>query len=375
MSATAPNPPGAVGVAARPNEVIEYLGRLDAWLGERRAELDALDERIVATSRQAELTADLTLALALWQAAKTRQGKLLEAWDSGRVGPQELDRISGLIWGRLDTQSSQLSQLQSMAVSLPEAGRLCDALVAQLRSRLNTDPKAEQQQIRLRDLKAQFERIRDQIKLEPAALAARPRTKLEQLNARAEELSEKRSRGGDIGGLLGSLEIEAAKLERDLIVGSSQRRDAQDLLARAREGLSRVTARMTEVRARAERVGALVWPTQLGVLPTATSLGPLPNTATALVGFLERLGRVEHELLEADQGLDRANAEREGAGALLGALKAKAEAQGHGADPSLQAIEAALDELQAKVPLVLPVAQHLLSAYSAQLDYLNRGRE
>lgn len=374
MSATAPNPPGALGVAARPNDVIDYLGRLDGWLGERRAELGALDERIVATSRQAELTPDLTLALALWQAAKTRHGKLLEAWDSGRVGAQELDRISALIWGRLDTAGSQLSQLQSMAVSLPEACRLCDALAAQLRGRLNTDPKAEQQQIRLRDLIAQFERIRDQIKLEPSALAPRPRAKLDQLSVRAKELTEKRNRGGDIGGLLGSLEIEAAKLERDLIVGSSQRRDAQDLLTRAREGLARVTNRLAEVRARAERVGALVWPTQLGILPTANNLGPLPNTATALVGFLEKLGRVEGELVTAEQGLDRATAERDGAGALLGALKAKAEAQGHAADPGLHTIEAALGQVQATVPVVLPVVQHLLSAYSAQLDYLNRGR-
>ncbi|HEX5335550.1 MAG TPA: hypothetical protein VFW55_06685, partial [Propionicimonas sp.] len=119
MTTTAPAAPGQLGVAATPQQLMEYLGQLDAWLGERRAQLDALDAQIIESGRQAELTSDMALALALWQAAKTRQNLLLSTWDSGRVGQQERERLSALIWGRLDTANAGLAQLQSMSVSLP----------------------------------------------------------------------------------------------------------------------------------------------------------------------------------------------------------------------------------------------------------------
>ena len=149
-----------------------------------------------------------------------------------------------------------------MAVSLPEAGRLCDALVAQLRTRLNTDPNAEQQQIRLRDLRAQLERIRDQVQLEPPALApAAPATARRPRRAARRTLADKRTRGGDIAGLLGALEIDAARLERDLIVGAAQRREARDLLARAREQLAEVAGQASRPSEPwPASVAAAVWP-------------------------------------------------------------------------------------------------------------------
>jgi hypothetical protein len=372
MSTTSPAAPGQLGVAPRAADLLDYLGRLDAWLGERRAELDALDEQIVTSGRQAELTGDMALALALWQAARTRQNLLLATWDSGRVGPQELDRLSALIWGRLDTAGTEVAQLQSMSVSLPEAGRLCDALVAQLRTRLNTDPNAEQQQIRLRDLRAQLERIRDQLRLEPPALAPASQAKLAALAARTQDLSDKRQRGGDIGGLLGSLEIDAARLERDLIVGAAQRREARDLLTRARDELAEVTAREQAVRTLSGQVAAAVWPAPSAVLPSVAGLGPLPNTRTALVGFVANLGAVDAQLTQAQAALTKAMSDRDAGASLLAALQAKAAGLGHGADPQLAAIATLADATLATTPVVLPVVQHLLAAYTAQLDHLAR---
>lgn len=371
MSTVSPAAPGRLGVAARTSELLDYLGRLDAWLAERRSELDALDEQIVRSGRQAELTGDMGLALALWQAAKTRQNLLLATWDSGRVGAQELERLSALIWGRLDTAGSEVAQLQSMAVSLPEAGRLCDALVAQLRTRLNTDPNAEQQQIRLRDLRAQLERIRDQVKLEPAAFAPAAQAKAAALAARTEELSDKRQRGGDIGGMLGSLEIDAARLERDLIVGAAQRREARDLLTRARDELAEASAREQAVRALAAQVAAAVWPAPTAVVPSLAGLGPVPNTRAALGGYVDALDRVGSQLAEAHAALTRALGERDAATALLSALRAKAAALGHDGDPLLVALTSTTQGALAATPVVLPVAQQLLAAYSAQLDYLS----
>jgi len=240
---SSPQAPGSLGSSATANQMLEYLGQLDTWLAERRAELDTLDGQVIATHRQAELTGDVSLAMALWQAAKARQNLLLATWDSGRVSQQELERLSALIWGRLDTATSQVASLQSMAVSLPEAGRLCDALVAQLRTRLDTDPNATALQMRLADLRAQAERIRDQLTLEPPALAPTGQAKLASISNRITELTQKQARGGDITGLLSALEIDAAKLERDLIVGGARRREGRDLLTKVRQERTELSAR------------------------------------------------------------------------------------------------------------------------------------
>lgn len=374
MSTSAPAAPGALGVAATPQKLLAYLGDLDRWLSERRSELDVLDEAIISSGRQTELTSDMALALALWQAAKTRQNLLLSTWDSGRVGQQELERLSALIWGRLDTAGAGPAQLQSMSVSLPEAGRLCDALVAQLRTRLNTDPNAQQQQIRLRDLRAQLERIRDQVKLEPPALAPAAGAKLAALGVRNDDLAGKLSRGGDIGGLLGALEIDAARLERDLIVGAAKRREGRDLLVRAREQLAEVTAREQAVRGLAAQAAAAVWPTPDTALPSVGGLGPVPNTSTALVGYVGRLGAVAAQLNQAQAGLSAAVAERETAASLSSALQAKAAALGQGSNPALAELSALIERRLTDAPVVLPVIQELLQAYTAQLDFLTRGK-
>lgn len=374
MTTTSPAAPGQLGVGASPTELMDYLGRLDEWLSVRRAELDALDEQIVASGRQAELTADLALALALWQAAKTRQNLLLATWDSGRVGPQELERLSALIWGRLDTGSSEVAQLQSMSVSLPEAGRLCDALVAQLRTRLNTDPNAEQQQIRLRDLRAQLERIRDQAALEPPALAPAAQAKLAALATRHADLGAKLARGGDIGGLLGTLEIDAAHLERDLIVGAAQRREGRDLLVKAREELAGAQAREQAVRTLAAQATAAVWPAPVAVIPSTAGLGPVPNTRTALVGYVDGLNRLDAQLAEVQATLATALGDRDAASAQLAALRTKATALGQAGQPPVRDLDALVAASLTATPVVVPVVRQLLAAYAAQLEYVVRSR-
>jgi len=370
MTTVSPPAPGQLGVAARPAEMLDYLGRLDAWLAQRRQELDSLDSQIQATGRQAELTGDVTLALALWQAVKTRQDLILRTWDSGRVGQVELDRLSGLIWGRLDTQASSVDRLRSMAVSLPEAGRLCDALVAQLRTRLNTDPNAEQQLIRLRNLRAQFERIRDQIGLEPAAQQPAERARLSALVARAEDLSAKRQRGGDIGGLLGPLEIEAALYERDLIVGAAQRREARDLVTRAREAATALSAREQAIRQLATQAAERVWPLPSAGVPSLAALGPIPNTKATLQPYLARLGEYGAALEAAHRDLSAAVTEVGRAEDLLDALGAKAAANGWADDVTLTGIAGLTRDQLTASPAVLPVVNELLAAYSARLDYL-----
>jgi hypothetical protein len=369
VSITSPAAPGQLGVAATPQQMLEYLGRLDAWLAERRAELDALDAQILATGRQAELTGDMSLALALWQAAKTRQGLLLATWDSGRVAQQELQKLSSLIWGRLDAAGGTLP---SAGVSLPEAGRLCDALVAQLRARLNTDPNATAVQIRLRDLRAQAERIRDQLKLEPPALAPAGQAKLDAVVARTADIAAKQARGGDVLGLLGAIESDAAMLERDLIVGAARRREGRDLLTKAREESAELAAQQHAVSALLSQLGDAVWPLPAVTVPDAGRLGPMPNTAAALTGYLAQVDRLEAELSAVQTTLSGGLGALDAAASGLSTLQSRAAAAGFAADDTLTAVGRLASDRLAARPVELPVVEHLLAAYAAHLDFLSK---
>ncbi|HSK32923.1 MAG TPA: hypothetical protein VK903_05520 [Propionicimonas sp.] len=367
----APAAPGSLGVAPAAQDMLAYLGALDAWLSQRRAELDALDAQILNTGRQGELTADMTLAMALWQAAKTRQNLLLTTWDSGRVGREELERLSGLIWGRLDTAGSPVSALQSMAVSLPEAGRLSDALIAQLRARLNTDPNATALQLRLTGLRAQAERIRDQLALEPPALAPAGRARLAEFVTRAQQLSDKQSRGGDIAGLLSALETETARFERDLIVGAARRREGRELLAAVRAEHAAAAAGEATATALVAEVSAAVWPVPQLSVPALASLGPVPNTAEALTGYRARLGQLSAATADVQAQFRARLAERDNAAAQLAGLQTKADALPP--DATISDLIAQISALLAKPPVVLPTVQQLLGALAGQIGFRSQG--
>jgi hypothetical protein len=347
--------------------MLTYLGALDSWLAQRRAELDALDAQILSTGRQAELTADMALAMALWQAAKIRQNLLLTTWDSGRVGREELERLSGLIWGRLDTAGSPVAALQSMAVSLPEAGRLSDALIAQLRARLNTDPNTTALQLRLSGLRAQAERLRDQLALEPPALAPIGRARLAEIVARTQELREKFDRGGDIAGLLSALETEAARFERDLIVGAARRREGRELLTKVRAEHSAAAAREATVAALVAEVTAAVWPVPPVILPTLAELGPVPNTIEALTGYLARLEEFNTATTAVQTQFNTRLAEKDALGAQLAALQVKASALP--ADAGISDLITQISARLAERPVVLPTVQQLLGALAGQIGF------
>lgn len=159
----APAPPGAPGRPVAAPEMLRFLGELGAWRTERRAELDELDRAALGSPDAAAVTGDMTLAMAMWQAVATRADELEQVWDSGRVGPAELTRLSTLVWGRLDPTAGS-----ALAVSLPEACRLSDALTGQLRGRLALDPLGPDVQARLRAVRATLERVRDLVAQLPA---------------------------------------------------------------------------------------------------------------------------------------------------------------------------------------------------------------
>lgn len=366
---SAPHAPGQLGAAPHAQQLLAYLGELDVWLAERRSELDALDAQVLAENRQAELDHDMTLSMALWQAAKTRQVALLTAWDSGRVGPAELDKLTTLIWGRLETADSPVAALQSMAVSLPEATRLSDALTAQLQSQLATDPDATALQIRLTALRAQAERLRDQIALDPPAFAVAGRAKLAALEERLADLASKKDRGADISGLLNATESDAARFERDLIVGAARRRQGRELLSRVRAQQAEALRLADQVSALNEQVRAEVQPALDLAVPDVHALGPIPNTAAALSGYSHSLDAITSALGEVRNQLSARLAQADAVRDRWETLKATAAATGRTQDPVLAQYDALLAARLSDRPIVLDAVEQLVSAFAAELGH------
>jgi hypothetical protein len=374
---TAPNAPGKLGTPVEVQDAMTYLGLLGAWIQQRRTELDALDATILATPDRAQLTNDMMLSLSVWQAIKNRYDLLLATWDSGRVGPTERARLSALIWGHLDdtlpdsgSPTAGSAAITGLSVSLPEACRLSDALAGQLRGRLNRSPQADQLAGRLRDLRAQVERLRDQAKLEPPATQPALLAQVEDISVRAEDLAGKSDRGGDIGGLLGPLEIRAATMERDLIVGNTKRRQAQDKLARARELLEALQLRETALNDLVTRTVESVTPAPKYAVPNVAALGPVPSSASQLDGYLVKLGSVSKAMQVVQDAYGKALDDRKALTDRLSHEVSTAQQAGVASDADVAALGAVVESFLARRPAPTQVVASLLDAYATAVRLL-----
>lgn len=374
---TAPNAPGKLGTPVEVQDAMTYLGLLGAWIQQRRTELDALDATILATPDRAQLTNDMMLSLSVWQAIKNRYDLLLATWDSGRVGPTERARLSALIWGHLDdtlpdsgSPTPGSAAISGLSVSLPEACRLSDALAGQLRSRLNRSPQADQLAGRLRDLRAQVERLRDQAKLEPPATQPAVLAQVEDISARTEDLAGKSDRGGDIGGLLGPLEIRAATMERDLIVGNTKRRQAQDKLARARELLEALQLRETALNDLVTRTVESVTPAPKYAVPNVAALGPVPSSASQLDGYLVKLGSVSKAMQIVQDAYGKALDDRKALTDRLSHEVSTAQQAGVASDADVAALGGVVESFLARRPAPTQVVASLLDAYAVVVRLL-----
>ena len=131
----------------------------------------------------------------------------------------------------------------ALAVSLPEACRLSDALAASLRARLGIDASEADTTARLRELRASVERVRDLVEREPAASHDAARALLDKLDGRVTDATARAKRGATVEGLLGPLEQDVARGERDLIVAAANRRARAHDEARARAVREELLAR------------------------------------------------------------------------------------------------------------------------------------
>lgn len=386
-SATAPAAPGRLGQPLVAQEALRYLEALGEWRDQRKAELDLLDQAALEAPDQAAFTGDMLLSMALWKAVADRHDLLLATWDSGRVGQTELERLSTLVWGRLDATvisrpgastaaAPAGARAGALAVSLPEACRLSDALAASLRARLGIDPSQADIQARVRTLRASVERVRDLVDREPAQAHAAASSMLSRLDARIADVLSRVQRGADVGGLLGPLEHDAARAERDLIVGASNRRaDAHDE-ARARALRAELEARGAALRDLAARCVAQVAPAPRLAVPDVSALGPVPTDPAAVDAYLVRLDAVGRAMTMAQDAYASALSERDELRGRLGAYAAKAASLGGSSTSSGWDLDAAsdLEELERRgvdtldrEPVDLDRARALVAAYQAYL--------
>lgn len=380
---TAPTAPGRLGQPLVASDALHYLEALGAWRDARKAELDAIDEAALGAADSAGYTSDLLLSMALWKAVADRHDLLVATWDSGRVGPNELARLSTLVWGRLDAAARPPASAASssgggasavpagaLAVSLPEACRLSDALAASLRARLGLDPSEADQQARIRSLRASVERVRDLVDREPAQHHAAAAAELARLDTRVADVLARVTRGADVGGLLGPLEHDAARAERDLIVGASNRRaDAHDE-ARARALRSELEARGAALRDLAARCVAQVAPAPRFAVPDVSALGPVPTDPAAVDAYLVRLDAVGRAMTMAQDAYASALSERDELRLVLGAYAAKAgdrraPARSAQADADLAELRRRAGETLDREPVDLVRGRALLAAYAA----------
>ncbi|HWI43743.1 MAG TPA: hypothetical protein VNS81_08980 [Nocardioides sp.] len=364
MTTTSPQAPGKLGDALEPAAIQRYLGELDSWLRVRRGELDELDQAAIGAGRGHELTGDMSLALSLWKAISDRYQLVFATWDGGRVLEQERERISALIWGRLDGATELPGGL---AVSLPEAGRLCDALTGQLRTRLALVPGADRDAARVRELRAQLERIRDQVGLEPATTRDAAVDKLAGLMARLQDVTQRAERGADVGGLLGPLEVEAATFERDLIVANARRRDARSQVLSARDLRADLEQREAALEKLAATCVATVDPAPRYAVPDVEALGPVPVTPDGIGPYLQRLDRVSQALEIAQHAYAGALAEHSQLVDLLDAYAAKARASGVADHPDLVEAERAARAVLERRPAPMAVARQMVTTYQTWL--------
>jgi hypothetical protein len=376
---TAPPAPGQLGSPLDPTAAQTYLEALGRWRDERRRELDQLDQAALGSPEAASLTGDIMLSLALWKAASDRYDLLRATWDGGRVGVSERERMSSLIWGRLDAtldpsllaRSSAPASMTSsgLTVSLPEACRLSDALASQLRVRLALDPSGLEVAERLRTLRAQMERIRDQVDLEPAGIGQQEAAKEQsRFGRRLKEIADKAGRGGDVGGLLEPLEIETSKFERDLIVNGAVRRQSAALVEQARALRADLETREGALQMLVNACVAAVEPSPKYAVPDIDVLGPVPNTAAALTAYLGRLHQVSRAMTHAQDAYTQALRARDELVGRLEGYRAKAAALGLTGDAELALLDQLADQALGRRPVRMVFATQVVELYSTYVQ-------
>jgi hypothetical protein len=366
-SSAPPVPPGQLTVSPSPADTLAFLEALDRWTAALRDTLDQLDADAQLADTPGAYTSDITLAMSLYQSIATRRDELVTAWDSGRVGPDELAHLALLMWGRLPDPLGAAS-----AFTLTEAGTLAAALTDRLAAALSADAVAGSgvagRIVAVRDAIA---RCRTQAGVLGIAVAH-----IDELDARLEAALDTKERER-ITTTVAAVDGEVTTIERDLIKETSLRAGTAHLLAKLQLAFAELEARTPAVVALARRCRSrIIDPPKLAV-PKASVLGPPPaagatDASTAsewaaaraeLDQYGQRLERCTAALDEAEQEYGAPLEARDDLRGLVGAYRTRAARSGLAEDAALgDAYQAAHDVLWV-APCDLDRAKELVDHY------------
>ncbi|MCL2470304.1 MAG: hypothetical protein FWF25_00975 [Propionibacteriaceae bacterium] len=359
-----PWPAGSVQNPPTAQQMLAYLSELGTWIDDRRSDLNRLDQKLQETGNTQGVQ-DIAMTLTVWQAIRDRYADLTRIWDSGRVTTVDLQKLAVMTWASLNdmlTPGTSLTAGGGLALSLPEACRMLDALISQLNSRFQLAPRATETSARITALVAQVDRIRDQAGLDPAAVRQATDPQVADLATDVKDLVDKADRGADIGGVLAPLEVRAARMERDLIVGHAERAMTAQKVARAQAIRSALIAREQAIADLVRKTSESVEPAPKYAVPHVESLGDIPASQPEVDAYLARLDQVSAALDIVQQANEQAYAQ---VTSLLTRLE-KAEAV-HPAskDPLGSALSWQIRELLGRHPVPLAVIDPLITAYEA----------
>lgn len=305
--AVAPSPPTEPGEAPAVGAITRYVSELARWRMRRDHELRALDELTRAHEDRDDLEADLTSSMTLFHAIAQRHDLLLTTWGDGGGGDAadpELDDgqrgwVGQLVWGVLEMPDGDA---QALALSLPDALRLSDAMASALRGRLGTDeddlPMAER-----------LGRAREHLDLVRSHLADRDGLpdgdgddldeRLEEAGARLTALDGRTDEDEDAVGDLALVLAEIAAIDHEAVTtraAHAHETAGRDQAATEREHLA---ARGEAVRALAEKVLNAINPAPRLGIPDVEALGEVPEEGPALQAYVGNLERVARALEQA----------------------------------------------------------------------------
>lgn len=283
--AVAPAPPAGPGDQPDAGAIDDYVSELGRWRVRREHELRALDELTRVHERRDELADDVTTAMTLYHAIAQRHDLLMAAWGEGEHGRDERGWVSQLVWGVLELPDGDA---HALALPLPDALRLCDAMAGALRAQIGADEDGMPWRRRVDALASEVDRVRKQLVTEGRD---------GQLSARLDEV------GQAVAGLRERPEEDAALDEPGRAASVLATVERELLVARASEAHGRVdreqavaelVARGEAVRNLAQQALDTINPAPRLGIPDVEALGEVPEDEAGLATYstnLERVGR------------------------------------------------------------------------------------
>lgn len=377
----APIPPGRLGESIPANALLDYQAGLDRWLQDRRAELDRLDAAAVKAAgattdpvKSAAITNDVVLAMSMWEAVRAKAEELRTLWDSGRADSVGRERMSRVIWGRLDgAQVPGDPTAATSQVSLAEATTLADALIRQLRTRLSFDADHADLMARLRAIRAALVRAGDLVanaRKTPSTRDDAVLEEVERLRSRWQHVSADASRGADVTGPLAELETASMRVERDAIVANARAHEAERDHARATSLVARLAARRETLAELVTRCRAEIAAPPLLAVPDVSRLGEVPQGEEALAAYLTRLEQVARAMDQVEDAYTAPLRTRASLRYRLTQAQTRSEANGRATSPTVQAARVEAEDAVSATPCDLPLAVDLVDQYDRLSDEL-----